>query len=260
MVVTARRTRTAAPVVAIVTVGLVLLLPQVGWATSVGAPTGPAYADDGACSIPWLTEGDAIVIEGVTIRAVVNTADYLGVEPADGVLLHEAVAVGSPTRSSTRLTFSPAVGALEVTADELVPLDGYASESYRIVGSPNSGPDVLDWTLTDENAQASGTFAPGITTLDVTYSPSVSPDTLFYGATVRFRIPKVGETCDVDDAPPTSDDDEDDVREEVPVPTAVPSGLGRPVGAPWAAAFAVALVLPALARTVTSRRPGRARR
>jgi hypothetical protein len=230
-------------------------------ASSVGAPTGPPYLDAEACVIPWLASGESVVIEGITVRAVTNEADYVGLDPSEGEYLHEAVDVGQPTRSSTRLTFSPAVAELEVLVAELVPIPPNTSESYRFVGSPESGPDVLDWTLTDTDVVASGTFVPGIATLDIGYQPSISPDGAFYGAIVRLRIPRIGEDCEIEDPPsrrvPSRGDAEDP---GLPIPVAVPSG-GEPSGRggpAWLRTSGVAtgvtlLVLLALGRSTTER-------
>lgn len=226
MVKTSRRTRAA---VTFVILGGVLLLPSAGWATSVGAPTGPAYDDDEACTIPWLPQGDSTIIEGVRVTAIVNESLDVGSDPAEGLHYHSApfpdfgIPVGI---GATELTFDPAISDLEITVTLLGDATDPAAlaEEYVIVGTPASGPAALDWTLTDEDAAASGTFDPPISRLRIDYEPTAPVDGLAYAATIRFRLPRIGDACDVTEVPIRDPEDRTDDEGLEPVPAAVPSG------------------------------------
>lgn len=256
------RTRPRAGLLAAVLV--LALAPTPTRAATVGGPTGAPYPDEEACAIPWLEPGASAVIEGITVTALVNESLDLGSDPAEGLHYHSApfpdfgIPVGIGT---TELTFDPAITDLEVTVTLLGDATDPAAlaEEYVIVGTPTSGPAVLDWTLTDEDAAVSGTFDPPISTLRIDYEPTAPTDGLIYAATIRLRVPRVGETCDTTETPIRDPDDRDDDAELEPVPTAVPSGTSssgsRPVDGALLGAAALLSASFAASRRALDPRP-----
>lgn len=243
---------------------LMVTAPAVLASSSVGGPGGTAYADDEACIIPWIQQGRSVVVEGVTVRAPRNVSEaFLGIA-SSGRFFHGVDLFSGESFASTRLRFDPPVSALEVTVELLgdVTAPDVLPESYRIVGRSSGDVVLLDWTLTDQDAQESGVFAPGIATLSVEYEPKEPGDGLAYGATIRFRVPKEGDDCDVTFLGRGGGGDADD--DEGPVPASIPSGRSTSDGAlPFLLGIGalVAWVRTRARRTWTVEGPGaRARR
>ncbi len=148
----------------------------------------------GTCiPVPYLAQGASTPIGGVTVSAVVNTANSVGGQP--NYYLHQSVPASVNPALDTTWAFSPPISQIQFKTlnhgDGDEPGGGGLKENYAFTAFGVAGNVVSRFNILDEDGQFQFAFSAPVASIAVTYTPTVG----IYGSFLLLGLPTAAGAC-----------------------------------------------------------------